>query len=78
VHKRRSQEERRKPGEWGVDYVFDVPLDAAATMTGYRHDRGSDAFLKNVQSLVPINGNVLTKLSQPPKWWQTLGSTKYD
>jgi hypothetical protein len=79
MHKQRAEEERRKQREWGVDYVFDVPLDTAAAITGYRHNRAlGEDFLRNVQSLVPINGNVLTKLSQPPKWWQTLGSTKYD
>jgi hypothetical protein len=77
--KRRAQEERRTPGEWRVDYVFEVPLDTAATITGYRHDRAvEDDFFRNLRTLVPTNGNMLTKLSQPPKWWQTVGSIKYE
>jgi hypothetical protein len=55
----------------GVDYVFNVPLDTAAAITGYRHNRAmADDFLGNLRTLSPINGNVLTKLSQPAKWWQ--------
>src|SRR6266481_4536281 len=79
MSKQRTREERRKPGEWGVDYVFDVPLDTAATITGYRHNGAveNDLF-RNLRTLVPTNGNVLTKLSQPPKWWQTVGSIKYE
>jgi hypothetical protein len=63
----------------GCHFVFDVPLETAATMTGYRHYRTvEDDFFRNLQSLVPTDGNVLTKLSQPPKWWQTVGSIKYE
>jgi hypothetical protein len=78
MHKQRAQKEHLKRGEWGVDYVFDVPLEAAATITGYRHDRALQDAFSNVRTLVPVDGNVLTKLSQPPKWWQTVGSTKYE
>jgi hypothetical protein len=35
-------------------------------------------FFRNLRILVPTDGNVLTKLSQPPKWWQTVGSIKYE
>jgi hypothetical protein len=34
MDKQQVEKERRKPGQWGVDYVFDVPLDTAATITG--------------------------------------------
>jgi hypothetical protein len=79
IDKQRAQQERCKPGEWGVDYVFDVPLDTAATITGYRHDQVVEGdFFRNLQTLVPTNGNVLTKLSQPPKWWQVAGSIEYE
>jgi len=79
IDKQRAQQERRKPGEWGVDHVFDVALDTAATITGYRHDQVVEAdFFRNLQTLVPTNGNVLTKLSQPPKWWQAAGSIEYE
>jgi hypothetical protein len=38
----------------GVDYVFDVPIETAATITGYRHDRMvDDDYFINLQSLVP-------------------------
>jgi hypothetical protein len=61
MHKQRSQEESRRPGEWGVDYVFGVPLETAAIITGYRHYRGvEDDFFRNLQSLAPTDGNVLT------------------
>jgi hypothetical protein len=78
MDKQRAEEARRKSGEWGVDYFFDVPLDTAATMTGYRHDRAvENDFFRNLQGLVPTKGNVLTKLSEPPGWWQTVGSIEY-
>jgi hypothetical protein len=79
IDKQRAHKDRRKPGEWGVDYVFGVPLDTAAEITGYRHHRMmEDDFFKNIQILQPTNGNVLTKLNQPPKWWQTAGSIEYE
>jgi hypothetical protein len=37
-----------------VDYVFDVPLDTAATITGYCYDRAvEDNLFRNLQTLVP-------------------------
>ena len=78
MDKQRAEDARRKSGEWGVDYFFDVPLDTAATMTGYRHDRVvENDFFRNLQGLVPTKESVLTKLSQPPGWWQTVGSMEY-
>ena len=54
MDKQRAQQESRGPGEWGVDYVFDVPLDTAATITGYRHDRWvEDDFFRKLRTLVP-------------------------
>jgi hypothetical protein len=54
MDKQRAQEESRRLGEWGVDYVFDVPLDTAATTTGFRHDRWvEDDFFRNLRSLAP-------------------------
>jgi hypothetical protein len=77
MDKQRAQKARLK--QWAVDYVFDVPLDTAAAITGYQHHRVvEDDFFRNPQTLVPTNGNVPTRLSQPPKWWQTAGSIKYD
>jgi hypothetical protein len=56
MDKQRVHEERRRPGEWGVDYVFDVPLDTAAGITGYRHGRRlEDDFFRNLRTLVPAN-----------------------
>lgn len=81
IARQRAEETPRKPGGlWGsVDYVFDVPLDMAATITGYRHTRSApDDFFANVGVLEPVNGNVLTRLSQPPAWWQTARSTRYE
>jgi hypothetical protein len=79
MDKQRAEQARRKPGEWGVDYLFDVPIDTAAAITGYRHDRlVENDFFKNLRALKPANGNVLTKLSQPPGWWQTVGSLEYE
>jgi hypothetical protein len=79
MDKQRTEDARRKSGEWGVNYFFDVPLDTAATITGYRHDRAIESdFFRNLRTLVPTNGNVLTKLSQPPGWWQTLRSIEYE
>jgi hypothetical protein len=45
MEKQRAMEKRR--GELGVDYVFDVPLETAATITGYRHDRRVKGTSKN-------------------------------
>jgi hypothetical protein len=40
-----------------TDYVFDVPLDVAATITGYRHDRAvQNDFFRNLRSLAPKSG----------------------
>jgi hypothetical protein len=79
LQKQRELDARRKPGEWGVDYLFDVPLDAAAEITGFWHYRGpgkEDAY-REVTTLEPIKGNSLRRLSKPPKWWQSVGSTEY-
>jgi hypothetical protein len=44
----------------GADYMFAVPLDTAATITGYRYGRWvEDDFFRNLQTLLPT--------SQPPK-----------
>ena len=77
MDKQRAEDARRKSGEWAVDYFFDVPLDTAATITGYRNSAVEKDFFRNLQSLVSTKGNVLTKLSQPPGWWQTVGSIEY-
>jgi hypothetical protein len=52
LQKQRESDARRKPTEWGVmdlahlpvDYLFDVPLDAAAVITEFRHDRSKSAY----------------------------------
>ena len=91
VEKRRAAEEPirregRNPNEWGpnspfdlpVDYMFDVPFEVAATITGFRHDRGGGwELLTSLQALEPAKGNMLTKLGNPPRWWQTLRSIEY-
>jgi hypothetical protein len=79
LQKQRADSATRQPGGWGVDYIFDVPLDTAATITGFRHNRAmrDDAF-RTLQSLATADGNALTKLGQPPKWWQTVGSLRYE
>jgi hypothetical protein len=79
LQKQRQRNAMRKPGEWGVDYVFDVPLIAAAEITGFRHDGGpgkEDAY-RDVTTLALINGNSVKRLSKPPRWWQMVGSTEY-
>jgi hypothetical protein len=79
MDKQRAHKERRKPGEWRVDHVFDVPLVTAATITGYRHDRlVEDDFFRKPQTLVLTSGDVLTKLSQPPTWLQATDSIEYE
>jgi hypothetical protein len=53
----------------GVDYVFSVPPDTAATITGYKYDGvEEDDFFRNLQSLVPAND--VPDPSDPPRWWQ--------
>ena len=79
MEKQRAEEEPGKPGEWSVDYVLDVPIDTAASLTGYRHDRAvENDFFEALRTLKPARANVLTKLSEPPGWWQTLGSISYE
>ena len=82
MQKQRERNAMRKSGEWGVDYVFDVPLIAAAEITGFRHDRSfgkerKEEAYREVTTLEPINGNVLRRLNHPPKWWQTVRSIEY-
>jgi hypothetical protein len=78
LQKQREQNATRKLGDWGVDYIFDVPLDVAAEITGYRHNRaGGEDANREVSTLEPINGNALRRLNHPPKWWQTVGSIEY-
>jgi hypothetical protein len=88
LQRQRAQEELRGPGELDVDCTFAVPLDVAAMLTGFRYGGAMDldyarkqmepGFFGNLRILAPTDGNVLTKLSQPPKWWQTVGSIKYE
>ena len=74
-----QQQARDKFGQRRVDYLFDVPLDTAAALTAYRHDHAIESdFFRRVRTLMPKNGNNLTRLSQPPGWWQTIGSMHYD
>ena len=78
MQKQSESDARRKPGDWGVDYVFSVPLDVAAEITGYRHNRaGGEEAYREVTTLEPINGNALRRLNHPPKWWQTVRSIEY-
>ena len=40
----------------GADYVFDVPLDTAATITGDRYGRRAEGdFVWNLQTLLPTS-----------------------
>lgn len=74
-----AQQREQKTGPWAVDHLFEVPLDTAATVTNYRHDHNVESdFFTNLQTLVPADGNVLTRLSQPPTWWQMAGSIDYE
>jgi len=67
---------RREIG--GADYVFAVPLDAAAEITGFRHTRAfKEEAYREVTTLEPINGNALRRLNHPPEWWQTVRSIEY-
>ena len=79
LQKQREHNATRKLGEWGVDYIFDVPLDLAAEITGFRHSRGfgKERTYREVTTLEPINGNALRRLNHPPKWWQTVRSIEY-
>ena len=78
LQKQRERNAMLKSGEWGVDSVFDVPLAAAAEITGFRHNRAfQEEAYREVTNLKPINGNVLRRLNHPPKWWQTVRSIEY-
>lgn len=61
MDKQRSQ---GKAAAGTIDHVFDVPLDTAVTITGYRHDRWmKDDFFLNLRTLLltsqPPNGRRL-------------------
>lgn len=74
-----QQRNRNKLGRIGIDYLFDVPLDTAATLAGYRHDYAIEKdIFRTVRTLAPAMGNTLTKLGDPPGWWQTVGSMRYE
>ena len=78
MQKQRERNAMLKSGEWGVDSVFDVPLAAAAEITGFRHNRAfQEEAYREVTTLEPINGNALRRLNHPPKWWQTVRSIEY-
>jgi hypothetical protein len=78
LDKHTGQDEGHGPGALPVDYVFDVPIETAAAITEYRHhSMVENDFFRNVQTLQPVNGLVLTKMNQPPTWWQTAGSIDY-
>jgi hypothetical protein len=79
LQKQRAASAMRGRSGLGVDYIFSVPLDTAATITGFRHNRSmrEDPF-RTLRSLEPADGNVLTKLSKPPRWWQMVGSIRYE
>jgi hypothetical protein len=61
------------------DQLYDI-FDLAPT----GEQAGEDDFGTNrdlfaeVRVLEPIKGNVLTRLSQPPAWWQTSRSIRYE
>ena len=59
--------------------MFDVPFDVAATITGFRHDRGEGwERFTDLQALEPINGNVLTKLGHPPILTQMVADAAFE
>jgi hypothetical protein len=71
IEQQRAEDEHSSLGMPGVDYVFEVPPDTAATMTGFRYGRRvEDDFYRNLQSLAPADGNVAADDSEPPRWWQ--------
>jgi hypothetical protein len=75
----RESDAMAKPGEWGVDYVFGVPLKAAAEITGFRHnkDLSKEDEYRELTALEPVNGNSVRRISTPPRWWQIVGSIRY-
>ncbi len=73
-----KQRTSRGARAFDVDYVFDVPLDVAATISNFRHDQRGEDYFHDLRMLKPTKGNILTRLGRPPKWWQTVGSIKYE
>ena len=54
-------------GEGGVDYIFDVPIEVARAISGYRHD----ATIPSVDNLgfeILQQGEAPTKTSWLPRW----------
>lgn len=79
-----EQTRRRPPGlsreeaYWhNADYIYEVPINTAAVITGFRHDQADSECFSNVRRLEPNTGNELTKLGNPPNWWQQTNSMRY-
>lgn len=71
--------QRQRPGQRGVDDLFNIPIDTAQILTNYRYEQIVEPdFFRTLRNLVPVNGSVLTKLSRPPKWWQLTNSIEYE
>jgi hypothetical protein len=66
LQKQRKRNAMRKPGERGVDYVFDVPLDAATEITGFGYGEDNEDAYRKVTTLEVVNGNSPKRLSMPP------------
>jgi hypothetical protein len=74
-----AAQQHERPGQWHTDHLFNIPIDTAAILTNYRHEQVvGPSFFRTLRHLVPANGNVLTKLSRPPKWWQQTNSIAYE
>ena len=47
IHQRHFARQEQEGGkDAGVDHIIDIPLELAATITGYRHDRGEWTFVE--------------------------------
>ncbi|GLH78300.1 hypothetical protein SSBR45G_32090 [Bradyrhizobium sp. SSBR45G] len=73
-----ARQQSSRSGSWGVDYLFNVPTDTAATVAGYPHRWVVQADLySDLRTITPVNGHELDRLSTPPQWWQLTKSMRY-
>ncbi|MEQ1902538.1 MAG: hypothetical protein ABL866_17615 [Devosia sp.] len=73
-----AEDKLRSPMRMHTDYLFDVPLDTATTITGFRHSSGNSwDILSDLHVLQPVDGAEFDRLYNPPYWWQKTNSMTY-
>ena len=73
IQRRLLEEQEQGGGESSdTDYVFDIPIESAAALTGYRHDKWK--FDWGEPAFTALAGTITKKIKQP--FWKKLLGTK--